>query len=141
MEKTKKLISKEDYKKFIDNISLLRIELFHAEFKREEKVEFPAKVTITDDSKYRILDKKKGLYIVSNHHLLTATSKEGKIGLKIDVTFQFTYHNEIPLTDKIFQVFSHQSLRLHSWPYFRQFVHDLTTRAGLPPLVLDVVRI
>lgn len=135
-------ISPEEYKKFIDNLRLLRIELIQTDFKREEVFEFPAKVTIKEDSKYNILDEKQGLYSVLNHHQLTAVSKnKEKPGLKIDVTFKFTYQDTVPLTDEIFKIFSKQSLVLHSWPYFRQFVQDLAARAGLPPLVLDVIRI
>jgi len=135
-------VSPEEYKKFIDNLKLLRIELIQTDFKRDEIFEFPAKVTIKDDSKFKLLDEKQGLYTVLNHHQLTAISKnKEKPGLKIDVTFKFTYQNSVPLTDEIFKIFSKQSLVLHSWPYFRQFVQDLAARAGLPPLVLDVIRI
>ena len=142
MAKEKNNVSPEDYRKFINNLSLLRIELIETEFKRDEVFEFPAKVTIKDDSKFKLLDKKQGLYTVLNHHQLTAVSKnKEKPGLKIDVTFKFTYQDKIPLTPEIFKVFSKQSLVLHSWPYFRQFVQDLAARAGLPPLILDVIRI
>ena len=135
-------ISPEEYRKFINKLSLLRIELINVDFKRDESFELPAKVSTKDDSKYKTLDEKQGLYTVLNHHKLIATSKgKEKPGLKIDVTFKFTYQSSVPLTDEIFKVFSKQSLVVHSWPYFRQFVQDLSSRAGLPPLVLDVIRI
>jgi hypothetical protein len=135
-------IRPEEYKKFIDKLSLVRIELIETEFKRDEVFEFPAKVSTKENSKFKLLDEKQGLYTVLNRHQLIATSKgKEKPGLKIDVTFRFTYQNSIPFTDEIFKIFSRQSLVVHSWPYFRQFVQDLAARAGLPPLVLDVVRI
>lgn len=142
MAENKLKISPEEYKKFIDHLNLLRIELIKAEFERDEVFEFPAKVTIKDDSEYKLLDEKQGLYNILNHHKLIAVSKnKEKPGLKIDVTFKFTYQDSIPLTDEIFKIFSKQSLVLHSWPYFRQFVQDLSSRAGLPPLTLDVIRL
>ena len=97
MAKEKSNVSPEDYRKFINNLSLLRIELIETEFKRDEVFEFPAKVTIKDDSKFKLLDEKQGLYTVLNHHQLTAVSKnKEKPGLKIDVTFKFTYQDKSP---------------------------------------------
>jgi preprotein translocase subunit SecB len=142
MGKEKSVVSKEEYKKFIDDLHLLRIELLKTDFNRDEVFEFPAQVTINNDASFKLLDKKQGLYTVLNHHQLTAIcrNKENP-GLKIDVTFKFTYQSKIPLNDEIFKIFSKQSLVLHSWPYFRQLAQDLAARAGLPPLILDVVRI
>jgi len=142
MAKQKINITPEEYNKFIKKLSILRIELINVDFKKDESFKLPAKVSTKDDSEYKILDEKQGLYTVLNHHQLIAISKgKEKPGLKIDVTFKFIYQNSIPLTNEIFKVFSRQSLVVHSWPYFRQFVQDLSSRAGLPPLVLDVIRI
>lgn len=136
------VVSKEEYKKFIDDLHLLRIELLKADFNRDEVFEFPAQVAIKSDASFKPLDEKQGLYTVLDHHQLTAICRnKANTGLKIDVTFKFTYQSKIPLTNEIFKIFSKQSLVVHSWPYFRQLVQDLAARAGLPPLVLDVVKI
>ncbi len=58
----------------------------------------------------------------------------------IQVVVRMTYRMaDASIADDNFQAFASVMPFLHSWPYLRAEVQALTTRIGLPPLVLPVV--
>lgn len=62
--------------------------------------------------------------------------------LDISATFSIAY--DIPRADQLsaehFEAFGAVSVTFSIFPYFRELVHSLTTRGGLPPLVLGTLR-
>ncbi len=142
MEKKTKKISQAEYKEFIENLNLASIDLVRSRFAKDEDFFPPARITLKDQAEFRILDPEKGLFcVLATHSLQAAMPDSGKPGLKIDATFRFCYRSKVLMTRELFAIFSKQSLVLHSWPYFRQFVQDMSARASLPPLTLDVIRV
>lgn len=133
---------KKDFRTFIDALSLEGVEIIKVKFEKKENFQPPADLEIKEETNCKILDKKKGAFAVYNELNLIAKRKgETEPGLEIDVMYKFTYRNSVPLTKEISEIFAVQSSKLHAWPYFRQFIQDITVRASLPPLTLDVMRI
>lgn len=135
----KKKVSPKSYNKFIDGLDLLEIKLAYSESQAEEDFSLPAEVETEDSKDYKQLE--EGKFIVTHEYKLKTIEKgKKKAGLKINAIYKLIYQSEIPITDEIFEVFSEISLPLHTWPYFRQFVHEMTSRMGLPPLTLDLLK-
>jgi len=136
----KEKVSPQKYKKFIDGLSLLDIHIVSVDAKVAEKFSPPAKIDIKKKKKYEALE--KGKFRVTYEYKLQGIKEgEKKAGLEMKVVYHIIYKSEIPITDEIFEIFSQISLPMHTWPYFRQFVHETTTQMGLPPLILDLLKI
>jgi preprotein translocase subunit SecB len=132
-------ISPVEYKKFIDGLNLTDIKLTHTNVSIEESFKLPASINIKDKSSYKNISSDK--IKVSIEYKLDALPKgQEQAGFKIEVHYDLIYNVKIPMNDKIFKIFSESSLRIQTWPYFRQFVHQMTLYMNLPPLILGTVR-
>lgn len=135
----KKKVSPRSYNKFINGLELLEIKLVYSESKAEEDFSLPAEVETEDSKDYKQLE--EGKFIVTHEYKLKTIEKgKKKAGLQINAIFYLIYQSEIPITDEIFEVFSEISLPLHTWPYFRQFVQEMTSKMGIPPLTLGLLK-
>lgn len=56
----------------------------------------------------------------------------------ITIIFCVTYDSKMPMTEELFEKFRDQSLLLHTWPYFREFVHNAVSRMGWPPFIAPI---
>lgn len=66
--------------------------------------------------------------------------KEKEFPLKMSCVFSLTFSTQIPFTKEFFDVFGRLNLPLNSWPYFREFVQNMTQRMNIPPLTLPFVK-
>lgn len=133
---------KERYQKFIQNIELIDIRLVSANIENKGYSEPPKKCRIDLDTKawYENLNK-----IIEAFHQfeLTINSpfKDKTIYGKTSVTFCVTYKSMIPMTDEIFKIFEHNNLTINTWPYFREFVHNMHMRMNWGGLVAPLYKI
>ncbi len=132
-------VNHEDYGKFINKLVLNELKLISINSLVEDKFMPPANLKINDDSKYENLETKQ-IKITMHYHLEAVKPDTDKPGLMIDLTYVLLYSSEIPMTDDIFKIYKQSSLRVQTWPYFRQLVHQLTLDMHLPPLVLDTIK-
>lgn len=63
-------------------------------------------------------------------------SSESPVALEIVMEAFFEWSEPLPLTP---EAFLQNNVAVILWPFFRKHVLDLTTAAGLPPLVLPLV--
>lgn len=63
--------------------------------------------------------------------------------LEISLTLEATYKvpPELTFSNKQIDDFASTNGMLNVWPYWREFVQSITSRAGLPPLTLPLFRI
>ena len=132
-------VSPRIYKRFIDSLHLKSIQAIDYSAKKEEDFSTPAKINIKQEQRYKKIEKKD--FKVYHKYRLEAT-QEGKStpGFYAEVTYFLLYSSDVPITKAIFDIFSKLNLPLHTWPYFREFIHSTTLRMHLPPLVLDVLK-
>ncbi|MCK4257108.1 hypothetical protein KAX35_09480 [candidate division WOR-3 bacterium] len=136
----KKQDIRKKYSEFIRTLRLKNIRLISSSTQIEEEFSLPASVKIKEESDYKVSE--KGNFTILLKYLLSAKSKNTKkVGLRIKVYYSLDYSSDITITDEIFNKFKDRNLTLHTWPYFRQYVHETTIRMGLPPLILNVVPI
>lgn len=133
-------VPRSEYKKFIKGLSLKELKMVFVSATVEEKFTPPANLKIQDASSYEMLNKDK-IKVVHKYHIEGTKRGDDKAGFKVEVHYILLYSSKIPMTKEIFQIFAKSSLRLHTWPYFRQFVHQLTLNMHLPPIVLDTIKI
>ncbi|MCK4526867.1 protein-export chaperone SecB [candidate division WOR-3 bacterium] len=135
----KEKVSSNVYNKFISGLNLMEIKIAYSEAKVEENFSPPAEVEIEENKKYEKL--KDGKFVVTHEYLIKGIEEgEKEAGFYINVIYKLTYQSKTPLTKKIFNIFSEISLPLHTWPYFRQFVQEMSGRMGLPALTLDLLK-
>ena len=64
-------------------------------------------------------------------------SEEEKV-FTISASFLLSYlkKKEVEITKEFVNIFKENSIELVSWPYFREFVQNMISRMGFPPLTL-----
>ena len=60
--------------------------------------------------------------------------------LEVECTFELGLRVATPMTKDYFAIFARVNLPVNTWPYFREFVHSMISRMGLPPVVLPLVK-
>jgi hypothetical protein len=71
-----------------------------------------------------------------HRYSLTVSAPEvGHPLAKLLVVFCVSYSSQIPMTDEVFAIFREHSLPLTTWPYFREFVHNMFARLGWIKLI------
>lgn len=97
------------------------------------------KVAVKDKASYVQHDNK--LKVTHKYDLNVKTPEMGKgAALKISISFVLTFHTEVTINKDFFDVFQEINLPLNSWPYFREFVQNITQRMNIPPLTLPFVK-
>lgn len=129
-----------EYRDFIKGIELQKIHNSRVLCKIEEGFAPPASLNISDKAIYKKINP-NNLEIKINY-ILTATKNDSeKPGMIIEADFILIYKTEKEMSDKLMKIFKDSSLRIQVWPYFRELVHHMSLYMGVPPLVLDVVKI
>lgn len=67
---------------------------------------------------------------------LTAQDKAGKPAIRIECAFSAHFHLEGEISNAFAKRFTESEFRVVMWPYFRQFVADLTARMAIPPVLV-----
>ena len=133
-------ITKAEYKKFIKGLTLDVIKMVSLNASVDKNFVPPAGLSIKDKANFELIDDKN--MEVFQIYTLEGTKKGlEKPGFRIEVHYLLKYSLKIPLKKAYFDIFAKSSLRLHTWPYFRQCVHQMTLNMHLPPLVLDTIQI
>ena len=114
---------------------------------------FSLKVDFNDSLKpdgIELKIKEKPSYILEENNLLITyeyelqgISTNDKIRFfKIKSIFKIIYSVENPsdINDEFFEIFSHFTLEMLMWPYFRELVQNITSRMSIPPLTLPMKR-
>jgi hypothetical protein len=63
--------------------------------------------------------------------------------LYIEAVFaaRYSISNKIEITERDLESFAHTISLLHVWPYWREFVHSMSCRMGLPPITIPLFKI
>jgi len=134
-EKPKKVQSFREYRDFISQIEITDIRIISAQVKIPDYSYFPSSAEV----KWRMTasyEKAEEQFNVSHRYNVTILDKEtNEAKAKISVTFFVEYSSKIPISDDFFEIFKVRNLPLNTWPYFREFIHNITTRVGWPPFI------
>jgi preprotein translocase subunit SecB len=129
-------------------VDLQSVTLLAATYKRQQ--ECPAGPYVFDikrTSRYEIGEDKKTISVVLIFSLHASgegdAQKEENAFLDIEATFFLLYSIERldGLDDSTFGSFADLNGTYNAWPYWREFVQNVTSRMGLPPLTIPVFRL
>jgi len=136
----KKKLSPAKYREFIKGVGLEELKVVFMQSSVKETFKTPAQIHIKADSSYKKLKSNK-IKVLQKYKLECTRKMKDKPGFTVEIHYSILYSTKIPITDEIFNIFSRTSVRLHTWPYFRQIVHQMTMLMNLPALVLDTIEI
>lgn len=139
--RNKEKIDPKSYAQILRGIKLgeIYLESCSVTHKRENLVgQKGLEVFIRDRASYK---QDNGRVKVTHKYYLTAQKPEIQdFALKISTTFCLVYITDSPFKKEFFEIFKNRSLPLNSWPYFREFVQNMTQRMNIPPITLPWVK-
>ncbi len=131
-----------------DRVNLEAVRLIDCDCKQRPHRPEGQKVFDTDcTTRFEVYEKEKALAVFAHFVLRAFGEKEehtdDKAFLAIDTTFCLIYSiaDTHGLDDVAFGSFAAANGVYNAWPYWREFVHTVTSRMELPPLVIPVFRI
>jgi len=130
------------YNKFINGLQLKNIRLLSSHIDlgnvdpRTEEGGAPLRMKSSAESSER----PEGFAVVNTYRIDFQHAQSREDCGFIECTLLVEYDSAISLTDELFKVFCDRNLGLNTWPYFREFVQNTVCRAGLPPLILPVLK-
>jgi preprotein translocase subunit SecB len=133
-------VSKREYRNFIKGLTLNEIKMTFLKATVDKNFGPPADLFIKDKATFE--SSGDNTIEVSQKYTLEGTKKGAeKAGFTIEIHYLLKYTLKTPMKKAYFDIYKNSSLRLHTWPYFRQCVHQMTLNMHLPPLVLDTIQI
>jgi len=128
------------YAEFVKQLEILHIRLHDAKIESVGFWEFEGKLSVDfkTKSRYELVDDGFVIYQRYSARILDGNTKK-KVA-RIAVTFAVYYESAIPVDDELYERFSNTNLIVNTWPYFREFVHNMSARMNLPPLVAPVAK-
>lgn len=136
----KKVNLSKEYNEFIMGLHLNSIKASDIHGIAYPGFEPPAALNIDEDVMYR--NRKNKIIEIDYGIVLNAVQdKKNKPGLEISVIYTMIFKSERALNDELFNEFKDRELRMQIWPYFRELTNHLTYYMGLPPLVLDLIKL
>lgn len=130
------------YEKFIRGLKLIGLGLENS----SARLERDAYIAVRRSSKEpvrriqadcRVSESGKGFFDCLAVFKLTFEHAESKeLLLRLDSTFRCHFHTESKDFDEMARRFVTAEFKLIIWPYFRQFVTDITARMGIAPVTV-----
>ncbi len=143
-QKDKPPLSPKEYKEELRSVDLSKIELdsCSAKLRRDRLQAIPGPITldVTNKAEHKIIDPK--MAVLTEQFLLvgTRTTKRDYI-IRIECTLSVTLtKTKGEFTREFLDTYMIVNLDLNTWPYFREFVHNITHRMDIPPLVLPFLK-
>ena len=138
----KNQLSPEEYSNILSSINLASIVLNDCNTKRYEVKSKGGMVNLDITMKLKYNQDTSNAYFIATYKLDGVKEKESE-GEKesvftISASFLLTYTKtkEIEMPKDFVDIFKQNGIELVSWPYFREFVQNMITRMGYPPLTL-----
>ncbi len=137
-------ISPQEYKEELRFIHLkeIRLDSCSAKIRRERLGETnrPLKVEVKSRTRYQIL-KETIAVLTDNFSLIGTQSTKRKYAIKIECEFSVIIEKEKGFLKKEFlETYLKLNLEILLWPYFREFIHSMTNRMGIPPIILPFLK-
>jgi hypothetical protein len=136
----KKFIAPNEYKEILKGIDLKNIILNACSCELErEKISPETKVDIRETAVIR-KQEKDNLEILHKYIFEAKSQSKKEIFLTIKCEYILEYEAAKEITNEFFDIFKRTSLPLNSWPFFREFVNNITSRMYIPPFTLPLLK-
>jgi preprotein translocase subunit SecB len=148
MAKSKRNIKSADngntYENFLKDLSIIELRLVSSSSRFDAAADAKIRSSKTPEPVRRLLKADYRLGDVGNDFFDALVKFEFMIEGKktkakpvlIECCFEGHFHNKSPIDKKMADRFTELDFRLIVWPYLREFVHDVTSRMSIPPVVI-----
>ncbi|MCK5543162.1 MAG: protein-export chaperone SecB [Desulfobacterales bacterium] len=144
MAKNKNSLSPKEYNKNLRSVDLRSITLIDCSVKLK-KENFPhnkeLSISIKDDIQFddKLLTEDT-IAFYQKYQLTTYEKNKRDFAFKIVAKYEVTFKQEQILSKEFWHIFSGLNLHINTWPYFREFVQNMTQRINVPPLTLQLLK-
>jgi hypothetical protein len=131
-----------DYETFLRSLTLagFGLETCSAELDRGAYFDLDSKnrkKEIAGD--YGLMDSEDDFFnLFAKFELAIGDKKTASSALRVRCEFVAHFHLDIKLKKEFVERFAQSEFRLLVWPYFRQFIADLSGRMSLPPVTIPL---
>ena len=136
----KETISPEEYSNILSSISLSQILLNDCSAKKHEVKSKGGAIDLDISMKLGFDQTASEVSFITTYKLEGVKRSEGADEKVFTITTSFLLSymktKEVEVTKEFVNVFKNNSIELVSWPYFREFVQNMISRMGFPPLTL-----
>ena len=80
----------------------------------------------------------KAFTAIAQFRLFVRSAENRKHALSVECTYSVHFHLRKSFSEQQVSQFVETELRLITWPYFRQFINDLTARMAISPLLVPL---
>ena len=138
------VLSPEEYKNLLSKIELIEVSLTSsstsidlAKMVPESSSFGSPQISISDDIKRS--KKKEHIQINAQWYLAAKFEKDDKNFMDITASFNVLLFCKSSLPNNFWKIYNKSTLPLIVYPYFREFVQNMTARMNIPPLTLPIL--
>ncbi len=136
----KKKLSREEYNSIINGMELQELFLIKGNFYlNSEHLAEKSSVNINTSAVLEKIDEEKSI-VIHKYELKVSDKDSKKNLLKINANYKLVFFTEKKFSEEFFEVFKNANLPINTWPYFREYVNNITFRMNLPPLTLPLFK-
>jgi len=138
------VISPEDYRKLQSNLDLVEISLFNStsslildSVNTLLSAEETPLIKLNDSS--NIVENEKTANIINKWSLTAKFKESGTQFLNIKAEYSIALAKTEKMSKEFWDIYKNTTLHIIVYPYFREFVQNLTSRMNIPPLTLPIL--
>ena len=138
------VLSPEEYKNLLSKIELIEVSLTSsstsinlAKMVPESSSLGSPQISINDDIKRSKI--KDHFQINAQWHLAAKFEKDDKNFMDITASFNVLLLCKSSMPNNFWKIYNKSTLPLIVYPYFREFVQNMTARMNIPPLTLPIL--
>jgi len=130
------------YARFLRELKLIGLGLSKCsvELNREGYADLRASKASTRKiaAEYKILEIGEDFFEAAGRFVLSISDGKQLRPLHIECQFDAHFHPPAPLDEELIRRFVSSELKLIIWPYFRQFVSDITGKMAIQPITIPL---
>jgi preprotein translocase subunit SecB len=136
----KKTIAPEIYRKIVNGLELKNLYLTSCNSSVDRANIGPdVKIKIDDDASFTRSEKKE-IEVIQTFSIQAKDQASKKKVLNIKCEYRLIFTSKEDFTEEFFEVFKKVNLPINSWPFFREFVYNMTSRMFIPPLAIPLIK-
>lgn len=133
-------ISSEEYSDILSSITLSQISLNDCSIRRHDAKLKGGTIDLNISMKLLHEQNASGVDFLVNYKLegvkRTDDTEEKVFTISAGFLLSYIKNKDVDITKEFVDVFKKNSIELVTWPYFREFVQNMVSRMGFPPLTL-----
>ena len=132
----------KDYREILSTLNLEDISLLEGGMKlRKDKLGKQLELAIKETSKYEIENNNLIVNYKSVFKGLNEETKEAGVTITAFHEIIYSLSGEKEVTPEFMDKFAQYSISITIWPFFREFVQNMVSKAHLPPLTLPLKKL